>query len=399
MIRAREDLQALRGKLNNEIRGVIQSIKGKYELAREQAEHLKSLLDETKQDAALMNDKLIQYEILKRDVNVNNILYERMLHRIKEYDASDTSTPVSVWVVEEAAVPLFPFNKNSKRTLLMGLLLSLMIGVGLAFLLEYLDSTVKTVEDAEARLTLPLMGMVPFVENDNTGSIEKIVQEAPLSVASEHYKSIRTAVLLSSSEGAPRSILVSSMNPRTGKTVTAVNLALAFAQSEFQVLLIDADMRRPRIHTLFDLDNETGLSTCLAGQSDVPILKKADIPFLHFVPAGPIPPNPSELLSSRRLAKILEDLRETYDCVILDSPPMLNVTDAILISKVVEQTLLVIRSGVSTYESMLRGEKILASVNARGLGYIINAIEEKTAGYEYYYKSYGKYYRAEQEKL
>jgi capsular exopolysaccharide synthesis family protein len=391
MIRAKEDLQALKEKLNQEIRGVILSIKNKYELAQEQAANLQSLLDQTKQTATLMNDKLIQYEILKRDVKVNNILYERMLQRIKEYDATDTSSPINVWVVEQAAVPRMAFNKDLKRTILMGIIAGLMLGVGLAFFLEYLDNTVKTVEDAESRLNLPLMGAVPLLKDDN-GKIETIVQDSPLSVVSEHYKAIRTAVLLSSSSGAPKSVLISSMNPKTGKTVTATNLALAFAQSELRVLLVDADMRRPRIHKVFGLDNKTGLSTCLAGQTGIPISKKEEMPFLHFVPAGPVPPNPSELLSSHRLEKIIHGLRESYDCVIIDSPPMLTVTDAILISKLVDQTLLVIRSGVSTYESMLRGEKILSGVNAKGLGYIVNALDQERVRYDYYYRTYGRYY-------
>ncbi len=392
MIRAKEDFQALQAKLNEEVQGVIRSIKNKYELAREQADSLESLLEENKQSAALMNDKLIQFEILKRDVNVNNLLYERMLQRIKESDATDSSQPVDVWVVEEAAVPQFPFNKNFKRTMMLGILASLMIGVGLAFFLEYLDNTVKTVEDAESRLNLPLMGTVPLLKKEDNAKIETIVHDSPLSVISEYYKAIRTAVLLSSSAGSPKSVLISSMNPKTGKTVTATNLALAFAQSELKVLLIDADMRRPRIHEVFDLDNKTGLSTCLAGQTDITIRKKEELPFLRFIPAGPIPPNPSELLSSPRLQQLVNRLSESYDCVIIDSPPMLTVTDAILISKVVDQTLLIIRSGVSTYDSMLRGERILAGVNAKGLGYIVNAVDEEQVRYDYYYKSYGKYY-------
>lgn len=391
MVRAREDLQAIQDKLNQEIRGVIQSIQNKYALAQEQAANLEALLNETKQSAALMNDKLIQYEILKRDVKVNNLLYDRMLQRIKEYDATDTSSSISVWVVEDAAVPGAPFNKQIRRSVMMGILVSLMLGVGLAFFVEYLDNTVKTVEDAESRLNLPLIGAVPLVK-DETGDIEKVVLHSPLSVVSEHYKAIRTAVLLSSSDGAPKSVLISSMNPKTGKTVTAVNLALAFAQSELKVLLIDADMRRPRIHNVFGLDNKTGLSTCLAGQSGVPVRKSADMPFLHFLPAGPVPPNPSELLSSHRLEKMLQSMQDNYDCVIIDSPPLLTVTDAILISKIVDQTLLIIRSGVSTYESMLRGEKILSSVKARGLGYIVNAVDQERVRYDYYYRSYGRYY-------
>ncbi len=391
MIRARDDLEALRQKLNQEIRGVIQSIKNKYELAREKADSIEALLEENKQKASLMSDKLIQYEILKRDVDVNSLLYDRMLRRIKEFDVTDASQPIDVWVVEEATVPEYPLNKRPKRTLMLGLVMSLMLGVGLAFFLEYLDNTVKTVEDAEARLGLPVLGMVPLLK-DSDSPIEHIVRDSPRSVIAENYKSLRTAVLLSSPDDAPRSLLISSMNPSTGKTVTAVNLAVTFAQSERRVLLIDADMRRPRIHNIFGMDNENGLSTLLAGQSEMVIQESTEIPFLHVLTSGPVPPNPSELLISSRLESTLSELREKYDYVIIDSPPMMNVTDANLISRVVDQTLLVIRSGVSTYESLRRGEKMLATIKARTLGYIINAVDNKKEGSYYYNQYYHGYY-------
>ncbi|MFP4446873.1 MAG: GumC family protein, partial [Desulfosudaceae bacterium] len=210
MVRARDNLESLRFALRNEVDGVIQSLKNKYELAREKAEIIDILLEETKQSASLMNDKLIQYEILKRDVDVNSLLYDRMLRRIKEFDVTDTSQPIDVWVVEDASVPEFPQNKRPKRTLMLGGLLSLMLGVGLAFFLEYLDNTVKTVEDAEPRLGLPVLGTVPLLK-DSEYPVEQIVRKSPRSVIAESYKSLRTAVLLSSPNGAPRSLLISSM--------------------------------------------------------------------------------------------------------------------------------------------------------------------------------------------
>ncbi|MFW5989581.1 MAG: polysaccharide biosynthesis tyrosine autokinase, partial [Desulfosudaceae bacterium] len=394
MIRAKEDLESLRQKMNLEIRGVIQSIKNKYEMAREKADSIEALLEENKQKASLMSDKLIQYEILKRDVDVNSLLYDRMLRRIKEFDVTDSSQPIDVWVVEEATVPEYPLNKRPKRTLMLGLVMSLMLGVGLAFFLEYLDNTVKTMEDAEARLGLPVLGMVPFLK-DSDSPIEHIVRDSPRSVIAENYKSLRTAVLLSSRDEDSRSLLISSMNPTTGKTVTAVNLAVTFAQSERRVLLLDADMRRPRIHNIFGMDNEKGLSSFLAGQSEMFIQESPETPFLHVMTSGPVPPNPSELLISSRLESTLSVLQEKYDYVIIDSPPMMNVTDANLISRVVDQTLLVIRSGVSTYESLRRGEKMLATIKARTLGYIVNAVDNKKEGSYYYNQYYHGYYADE----
>ncbi len=392
MIRARKDLQSLKVKMDEEIRGVIQSIKNNYELAREKANSIESLLDKTKQNAALMNDKLIQYEILKRDVDVNTLLYERLLRRIKEYDATDTSQSVDVWVVEEAATPQFPINKRPKRTLMLGFLVSLMLGVGLAFFLEYLDNTVKTAEDVEARLGHPVLGMVPLLTDDAV-QMEKIVLQSPQSIIAENYKTIRTVILLSEDEPVSQSILVSSMTQATGKTVTSINLAITFAMSDRRVLLIDGDMRRPRIHSVFNVPNDSGLSTYLAGgESEIrPHQPNPDLSGLYVIPSGPVPSNPSELLSSTRLRKLLAAVGETYDFIFIDSPPILNVTDANLISKAVDQTLLVIRSGVSTYDSLRRLEAMMSQINAPILGYIVNAVDEKEQRH-YYYKNYGNYY-------
>lgn len=391
MIRARKDLDSLRVKLNEEIQGVIESIKNKYTLAKEKAESVRHLLDQIKQNAATMSDKFIQYEILNRDVEVNRLLYDRLISRIKEYNATENKQTIDIWVVEEARTPNFPINQRPKRTILLGLLVSLMAGIGLAFFLEYLDNTVKTAEDAEARTDVPVLGMVPLFK-DKAHEIEKIVHQLPLSAVAERYKAIRTALLLSASDDHTSSLLIASMAQKAGKTVTSTNLAIALAQSERHVVLVDGDMRRPELHKIFGLDNKNGLSAYLAGDSDVTVQTADESPFLHILTAGLIPSNPSELLSSSRLEELIKQLQEDYDFIIFDSPPMVDVTDAILIGKIVNQAILVARSGVSTYESLRQGAKILQNIDANILGQVINAVDEKKQNY-YYYKYYGSHGR------
>lgn len=386
MIRAKRDLDSLKEKLEVEIQNVIQSVKNKYELSKGQANSIQRLLDLTKQDAATMSDKLIQYEILNREVDVNRLLYDRLISRIKESDVIENKQTIDVWVVEEARIPMFPTNQGPKRTILLGLVASLMAGIGLAFFLEYLDNTVKTTEDAEKRLSIPVLGMVPFYK-DKTQAIEKIVHILPHSVISENYKVIRTSLILSASN-ACNSLLITSMAQKAGKTVTAVNLALSLAYSQRRILLVDADMRRPKVHKTFGLDNTNGLSTYLAGASEIPVQTIEESPFLHILTSGRIPPNPSELLSSARLNELIQHVQASYDFIVFDSPPMADVTDAVLISKVVDNTILIARSGVSTYHALEQAEKIFTNINANIMGMIVNAVDEKKHHY-YQYKYYG----------
>ncbi len=389
MIRAKKDLNTLKDKLNNEIQNVIQSVKNRYELAQQKVKSIQTLLNQTKQNAAFMSDKFIQYEILNRDVEVHRLLYDRLLSRIKEFDITEQQQTIDVWVVESADPPGSPITKGPRRAILIGIIFSLAAGIGLAFFLDHMDNTVKTSEDAEERLGLPILGMIPLLKESGQ-KIENITIQAPSSIVSEAYKAIRTSVLLSSPDGAPKRLLLSSMNQGVGKTATSVNLAISFAQSEKKVLLIDGDMRRARIHKVFNLDNTSGLSTYLTNQSDITIFKHDALDCLDIAPAGPVPPNPSELLSSSKLSNLITDLSDNYDFIIFDSPPMFNVSDAHLISKIAEQTILVTRSGLTTYDAVFKANKMLTDINSEMLGLIINAVDLKKQ-HQYYSKYDGPY--------
>ena len=226
--------------------------------------------------------------------------------------------------------------------------------------------------------------------------MEDIVLREPQSSQSESYKVIRTSILLSSAVRPPKNILVTSMFPGEGKTVTSVNLAMTIAQSELSVLLIDSDLRKPRIHKIFGLDNTRGLSTYLAGASDMNIVSGGAVANLGIIPSGPIPPNPSELLGSSKMYDLLKELNEKFDIIIWDSAPLLTVTDSLILSKILDGTIIVTKAGETTFESISRGLKSLSDIESHFLGIIINAFDVKKAAY--YYRHYNYSYPGDDPK-
>ncbi len=279
---------------------------------------------------------------------------------------------------------------DKAHNVLVGLLIGLLGGVGLAFFVEYLDNTIKSVEDVEAKLGVPVLGVVTLLTASEK-RMEEIILKEPRSVFGESYKRLRTAILLSSAGNSPKNILVTSAVPGEGKTATSLNLALTIAQGEHSVLLVDSDLRKPRIHKIFGLNNEKGLSTYLAGASDIDIISKAVVPNLNIIPSGPIPPNPSELLSSAHMQHLLVTLSEKFDFIIWDAAPLLTVTDSLILSKILDGTIIVAKAGNTTYESVSRALKSLHDVEARFLGLVINGLDIKKNDYyyQYYHEGYG----------
>lgn len=398
MIRAKGDLDVLNRKKNEEIRRIIRSIKNEYELANSNENNIRNLLSDTKQEALNLSEKFIQYGVLKREVETNRQLYDSLLAKMKEQSITEELQSVNVWIVEEAETPEQPSKPRKALNILLGLVTGLFGGIGLAFFIEYLDNTVKTPEEVEARLGVPVLGTVSLLKKasktDNISGIEKIVIDEPKSNYAESYKALRTSIMLSSADSPPKSVLVTSAGPGEGKTTTAINLALAVAQLYGRVLLLDADLRKPFIHRIFGLSNQSGLSTFLAGDSSR-IIHKGPMPNLDIITSGPIPPNPSELLGAKRFEKLMSDLAEKYDLVVCDSPPALTVTDSLILSKQFDGTLIVVRAGKTAYEMVERGLKLLkgrrsGDMESNVMGILINAVDI-TKGY-YYYKYYNYYY-------
>ena len=391
MKRTQAEIESLTSKQEREIRHVMDTVKIQYELARENEADMAQLLASTKSSTMNINERFTQYEHLKRKVENSRQLYDALVKKISEQQVTDRAQTTDVWVVEEAPTPEAPVSPNKKRNLMLGLLLGTMGGIGLAFFVEYLDNTVKSPDDAEERFGLPVLGAVPRLDPDS-GSIEKILLSEKRSNITESYKSLRTAIMLSSADAPPKGILVTSMLPSEGKTTSAVNLSISFAMTGKQVLLVDGDLRKPRVHKVFSLDNSRGLSTYLAGGSEASIFQKGPLENLTILTAGPSPPNPSELLTSEKLPRLISAAQNKFDFVIFDSAPIMTVTDALILSRLLATTLVVIRSSSTPYEIVNKGLARLKEVNAPTPGLVINDFKlTKATPYYYHYYHYDYY--------
>jgi capsular exopolysaccharide synthesis family protein len=256
-------------------------------------------------------------------------------------------------------------------------------------------------------IRLPSFGMVPEISSERRKRLEKgasypvelITFGHPKSMLSEAYRNIRTSILLSFSEKPPKKIVITSPNPSEGKTTTVINTAIALSQTGAQVLIIDTDMRKPRVHKIFDEENGVGLSNFLSGHAELEsIIKKTEIPNLYYIPSGPIPPNPSELVSSNRFKNMLASLGERFDHLVLDSPPVLGFADSIILSTSVDGIILVVLGGKTPRETLQRAKDVLHQVNAKILGVVINRIDIHRSDYGYYYYRYHHYYGKEGKK-
>lgn len=397
MKRAVAELSDLNKKMKQEILHASRTIKNQYELTRENETSYRGLLNKTKKSAIDLNEKFIQYGILKRDVENNRKMYDALITRIKEKGVTEQVQTTNVWVVQEADVPEAPTSPRVRRNLMMGLLLGLMGGIGLCLFLEYLDNTVKSPDDARDRFGLPVLGLITRADSSKA-PVERAVLEDSHSTMAEGYKTLRTQLMLSMGDRAPRSVLITSMSPEEGKTTTAINLAITVALADKRVLLIDGDLRRPQVHKIMEIENEKGLTTFLSGSSDDKIFHKWVIGNLTIIPAGPTAPNPSELLSSKRMQQLINLVQRKYDLVIFDSAPVMTVTDTLVLSRLVDGAALVVRADKTTYEMIGSGLRKLGEINAPVLGMVINDVLMKKSNYYYYnYYDYGYHKRKKKD--
>jgi capsular exopolysaccharide synthesis family protein len=281
---------------------------------------------------------------------------------------------------------------NTFKNILFALLLGVCGGVGIAFFLEYLDNTFKGPQDIEEKLPLPLLGIVPLIKkpDEQGGRIETLLFNNQKSSIAESYKALRTSVLLSSGEPI-KSVVITSSVEDEGKTTTAINIAVSFAQLEKKVLLVDADLRKPKVHTMLGIDNSIGLSSYLTRQTVQENIRGTKMLNLSFLSAGPLPPNPSELLSSRRMRDLLEYATNHFDIVVFDSAPLITVTDTIILSALVDGTVLVVKAGKTTFDIAKRGLKLLMDANIKILGAVLNGMDTEKEGYRYLYPYYYQY--------
>ncbi|MBU0943582.1 MAG: polysaccharide biosynthesis tyrosine autokinase [Proteobacteria bacterium] len=391
MINAKAELDQLLKEKKFEIERITGSTRNSYDLAKTREENLKQLLANTKQEMLNINERFMQYSIMKREVDMNRVVYDALTESIKKADVTEQSQDIKIWVVEKADLPMAPAKPRKKRNLALGLILGLFGGVGLAFFIEYLDNTVKDGKDLEQRFGLTVLGSVEEVQG-KTENIETFLLKNPLSPLAESYRLIRSSLLLSTPDNPPRSMLITSMAPKEGKTSTTSNLARILAQNNQKVLIIDCDMRRPRMHSFFAIPNSYGLSNYLAGSAEKNLIKSIPNEAISLIPSGPVPPNPAELLNSERMQLLINEMLKMFDFVLLDSPPVQSVTDSLTLSKLVDGTLLVTRSGKTTYDIFESGLKKMREVRAHILGIVLNGLNKSKgdSGYYGYYEYYSK---------
>ena len=425
VIRIQAQLKDLDQLVTREKENIGNQVEADYSGSRQRELLLKQALDDQKVETNQMSEKLVQYNILNREAEANKQLYDGMLQKLKEAGISAGLRSSNIRIVDPALIPYGPSRPNRTRNIMLSILVGLIGGIGLALLREYLDNTVKTPDDIERLARLPSLAVVPALSNSSgkrkgafskllkapvvaskEGRAELISHNMPQSQMSEAFRALRTSLLLSQADHPPQVILMTSALPREGKTTAAVNLAVTLAQLGDKTLLVDADLRKPGINRALSLvdGKHAGLSSYLAGVSSLDLITVPHpaITNLAAIPTGPIPPNPADLLSSRRLTELIAELRSQYKFVVIDSPPIMAATDAVILSVLVDGVLMVVRSGETPKEAFTRTRDLLAGVKCHMLGVVLNAVDASSPDYYYSYRyypySYGGYGREEDSK-
>ena len=392
MIELRSQIGLMKRKIALEVKKNVNSLMTEYKVAQSKETTLVGALEKQKKEALELNRKAIDYGILQREAESNRQMYNILIKKMKELDLGSDLKGTNIRIIDPAQVPRSPIGPKKGFNILFAAFIGVGLGVGLAFFLEYIDTSMKTPEDIK-RIQVPYMGFIPTFHSNN--HLELIVEEDPKSLVSEAYRTLRTGILFSGSKPPPQFIQVTSAGPQEGKTITAANVATVMAQSGSQVLIVDCDMRKPRIHEIFGIPNVRGLSDLLLdGEDGSSVIRKTRIPNLNLITCGKIPANPSEHLSSKRMQRLLTFLGEKYDRIIMDSPPVLAVTDSIVLSRLVEGIILVVGAGTSSRNGVARAVELLKEVNARIVGAMLNNLNVEKERYyysRYYYYNYGKY--------
>lgn len=409
VLRIEAQMKDLDEQMTKERKGIIVQLKSDYNEARAREELLSERLDQQKVETNAMSEKMVQYNILRRDADANKALYEGLLTKLKEAGISEGLKSSNIRIVDPATIPSSPSRPAKARNIALSFLVGLIGGIGIALLREYLDNTVKSPDDVETLSGLPSLAVVPMFADSlianrkggllKSGSpngtdkrIELVAQHLPKSQMAEAFRALRTALLLSQADHPPQVILVTSALPREGKTTAAANLAVTLAQLGDKTVLVDADLRKPGVGRLLNLGTGkyAGLSSYLAGASslDLVTVPHEAIPNLAAIPTGPLPPNPADLLSSHRLADAIAELRTKFKFIVIDSPPIMAATDAVILSVQADGVLLVVRSGETPKAAFTRSRDLLTSVKSNLLGIVLNAVDSSAPDYYYSYRYY-----------
>lgn len=420
---AEASIATTQAALLGEVRNIQRALDGDLAVLKRQEAGLSGLFERAKKQALDLNLLEIEYNRLRRSKENNEKLYSIVLERTKESELAKMLRVNNVRVVDRPLVPKLPIRPQVPKSIALGVLVGLVVGIGAALVRGLLDRSIKTPDDVERELGVPSLGLLPEIGAgasssgqgarrrrrgqvvEATGAPELIVHENPMSGIAEAARTIRTNLLFMAPDHPYRTLLVTSAGPGEGKTTVASCIAIAMAQAGQRVVLVDCDLRRPRIHRVFRKSTEVGLTTALLAESIDGAVLETEVPNLWIIPAGPIPPNPAELLHSERFKALLKQVADRFDRVIIDSPPVVPVTDAAILSTLVDGTVLVIRAFKTSRELARHALRALVDIGAKRAGAVLNAVNLSRHEYKYsyyhYYRRDGYYSQDEetQEKL
>ncbi len=383
-------MDEIAARIDKEKKQIIDSIRNNYETALKTEQYLQASAEEQKQKALELEEKATQYKILEREVETNKSIYQSLLQRSKEIEATVGAAVTNIQIVDRATTPLYPYKPQVAKNLLLGLILGLFLGIGAAFTLEFFDNTIKNPDEMANRFHIPVLGLVPYDKEAAEDGRKMALRfyTDPRSPVAEALRTTMTSVRLSAADTPPKTILLTSILPSAGKSTMAVNAAFSYLADEESCLVIDVDLRKPSLHKIFQTSRKKkGLSSALSGIANLEeIITKTEYPGLDIITSGPLPPNPAELLSSKRMRELLATVADRYDRIILDGPPYQGFAEILVLSHMVDGVILIAVEGVTPREGIRHFRKAVINVGGRLLGAIINKSGRKKG-----FGSYGSY--------
>jgi succinoglycan biosynthesis transport protein ExoP len=422
MLKLKARLDSTKSALEDEIGKAVGAAEAEYRAALNKEKSLQGLLESQRSDVVRMNNNSILYRSLQIEVDNMRSLLSSLVSKQNEIQVSSQLGGLrtsNIKIVDRALVPDRPFTPDIRRNLMMALFLGLFGGLGLVFLVEFVDNTVKGPEDVERLTGLPSLGIIPYLSADGrkknsalrgtyrysygdeseirpesvpeSCEIELVNHLFPKFSIAEDYRTVRTSILLSQADSSPKTVSFTSSMPQEGKTVTVSNMAVSFAQLEGKVLLIDADLRKPRLHKIFQTRNLVGLSGFLTGNLAFDeVIQKTSIENIWIIPSGPHPPNPAELLNSRRMRDLLAKVKGRFDTILIDTPPVLAVIDPVIVSSLVDCTVFVVQAGKTTRRALSKAVGEVRKAKSEIVGVVFNEVklgrQGRDAPYYHYYQ-------------